>query len=913
MSKPEFYFEIDGSEVQATGDGGAYTRAGVTISRGFADENDSLKPGLANFTLKNHDLRYNGDNPMSPYFNKFGQATPFRIAAYRYPTIKGLWTPPSVAGGATTPDSVALSITGDIDLRAESPVYQTDYYYVTKAGSYALRSVGGFLQFQWVRTSSTLTRTSTAAIPAGHTAFRATLDVDNGASGHTVVFYTAANWGDPWVQLGASVVTATTTSIDNSTGSAFLGGTTGTAGPLCVKRAEIRSGIGGSVVASPNPAGQADGTTSWADAQGNTWTVDADSRIGSGVSQTRFVGELSQARHERDTSDTDHYVVAEVSGITQRLSQGGGSKVRTALESWVPTRTAASFKAEGYWPLNEGNGAVAGRSRLGGADMVFTRPANPLGRFGNGDIRLPWLEDGVAMYTGDRMQGIVNMVAPSATAWEFDFIYACRDGADVTVNLYTAAKQIWRIYIKPSTGEIGFSAPGGGAVLASDLDIDLFDGVGKLVQFRVWPDGSVPTTANAYIVVSTNYEGEGSFGTNDIIDDGFSIGVPLQPVSRLEWFEFEHIGSADKPFALSHVAAFSALDTVSIYTIEVPAAGNILEQADARMTRVCGEKSVPFTTETSYTTALMGAQKPTDLLAIMDECAKADMGLLFETRDALSLKYRPLAELHNDAAVLTLDYSAKQVAPPFEPVRDDQRVHNVVTAKREDGGEVTVEQTAGRYATSAIGEYDTSVTLNLRSDNQLGDAAGWQVHLGTWDEPRAPTVTVVLDAVSDSLADAVLAVDIGDRIDITNAQALGIYDTVSLLVLGYTETWDSKVHTITFNCVPQRPYRVLQLDTAGLCKLNSGTSTTAGAFTSGTSTSMSVATTGTELWATSGATPFNIKVAGAVLTVTAVSGASSPQTFTVTATPVNGVNKVIPVGSQVKLERPATLAYAKNP
>ena len=69
-------------------------------------------------------------------------------------------------------------------------------------------SSGGFLQLQWVRTSATITRTSTAAIPAGHTAFRATLDVDNGAAGHTVVFYTAANWGDPWVQLGATVVTA---------------------------------------------------------------------------------------------------------------------------------------------------------------------------------------------------------------------------------------------------------------------------------------------------------------------------------------------------------------------------------------------------------------------------------------------------------------------------------------------------------------------------------------------------------------------------------------------------------------------------------------------------------------------------------------------------------------------------------
>jgi hypothetical protein len=917
MAPPQFFFEIDGAEVEAVDDGGVYTRDGVTITRGYADENSNLRPGRASFTLKNHDLHYTGDNPMSPYHGKFGQGTPWRLAAFRYPTVKGLWTPPSTAGGATTPDSVALSITGDIDLRAAAPVHQVGYYLVTKAGSYALMvDSTNHVALQWIASfPTTITRTSTATVPAGHTAYRATLDVNNGAAGHTVTFYTAAAWGDAWVQLGSTVVTAGTTSIVNSTEAAFTAGTTGTAGPMCITHAEILSGISGTVVASPDYTVQTDGDDAFADAQGNTWTVDADSYIGSGISQTRFVGEMSEAKHLRDASDTDHYVRTEVSGITQRLSQGGGAKLATALETWIPQRTAASFKAEGYWPLNEGLGAVAGRSRLGGADMVFTSPTNPIGRFGSGDVRLPWLDNGITMFAGDTMRGIVNMASGSATAWEFDFIYACQDGADTVVNMYTASKKVWHIYFRPSINDIGFIGPDGIEHGTATWDFDPFDGVGKLVQFRVWPNAGVPTTAQAFLVISTNYEGEGAFGTNDIIDDGLQAGNPLTAVSQLEWFEFEHIGTAERPFVLSHVAAFSALDLTSIYTIEVPAAGNILEQADARMTRVTDEKDVPFTTESSYVTALMGAQKPTDFLSIMDECATADAGLLFESRDALSLRYRPLAELHNDDAVLTLDYAGSQVAPPFEPVRDDQMVRNAVTAKRTDGGEATFEQTVGRYSVSdpvdgGVGRYDSTVTVNVRSDNQLGNVAGWAVHLGTWDEPRTPTVTVIPDELSDELADAVFAVDVGDRIDITNLSALGIYDTVSLLVLGYTETWDSAVQRITFNCVPQRPYRVVRLDTAGMGKLDS-LGTTLNEDLDTTETSVEVAVSDAGLWSTT-ATPITITVGGEVMTVTNVTGASSPQTFTVTRS-VNGVVKTHSTGDLVQLERAATLAHAQNP
>lgn len=50
-----------------------------------------------------------------------------------------------------------------------------------------------------------------------------------------------------------------------------------------------------------------------------------------------------------------------------------------------------------------------------------------------------------------------------------------------------------------------------------------------------------------------------------------------------------------------------------------------------------------------------------------------------------------------------------------------------------------------------------------------------------------------------------------------------------------------------------------------------------------------------------------IVVAGVVLRVTAITGSSSPQTFTVDATPLNGVVKTIPAGEAVQVHQPMNI------
>jgi len=239
-------------------------------------------------------------------------------------------------------------------------------------------------------------------------------------------------------------------------------------------------------------------------------------------------------------------------------------------------------------------------------------------------------------------------------------------------------------------------------------------------------------------------------------------------------------------------------------------------------------------------------------------------------------------------------------------------VRNDVTVRRQDGAEARYEQTLGRLAVDQVGRYDTSVTANLATDSQIGDHAAWLVHLGTADDPRV-AITVDLSRTDlAALLGTLRLLDVGDRIDLTGLEADGIYDDLKLLVLGYRERLNRNEHVISFVCAPATPYEILELDAASpLAKLDS-TGTTLNEDLTTTETAVDVAVSDAGLWTTSGAqVPFDIMAGGERMTVTAISGASSPQTFTVTRS-VNGVVKTHSTGASVRLERPATLAYVKG-
>lgn len=203
----------------------------------------------------------------------------------------------------------ADAITGDIDIRAY--VAMTDWTpsatqeivtrYVTSGNQRSWRlavNSTGNLVFIWSTTGSgTLTRTSTSPVGASDgTALwvRVTLDVDNGAAGHTVTFYTSSD-GVSWSALGSPVVTAGVSSIFNGSAPTAVGSyDAGTgAGRLVGKVAavQVRDGIGGTAVLDARFDAQAEGAAAFTDAAGRSWSVTSPASIAA-VANTVFPGVL---------------------------------------------------------------------------------------------------------------------------------------------------------------------------------------------------------------------------------------------------------------------------------------------------------------------------------------------------------------------------------------------------------------------------------------------------------------------------------------------------------------------------------------------------------------------------------------------------------------------------------------------
>lgn len=252
---------------------------------------------------------------------------------------------------------------------------------------------------------------------------------------------------------------------------------------------------------------------------------------------------------------------------------------------------------------------------------------------------------------------------------------------------------------------------------------------------------------------------------------------------------------------------------------------------------------------------------------------------------------------------------------PFEPVEDDQRTRNVVTVTRDGAGSAQVADEDGPMGTAAIGVYDEGVTLSLYNDDAAWQQAGWRVNLGTVDEPRWPTIGCDLHdswwiARPDVVRD-LLTLNVGDRLAVTDLPDWLPPFPVDAIVQAVTETITTEPgdvlrfgrHSVELTCSPAAPFDTLAYDRGDLWE--NDTSTLAADVTAG-ATTLSVAFAAGPYWSHADG-DFEIVVGGEVMTVTAVSGTSSPQSFTVTRG-VNTAGLAHSAGDAVALYHPARWA-----
>jgi hypothetical protein len=171
---------------------------------------------------------------------------------------------PGVASNfLSVPDEAALDITGDIDIRAQVALddwtpsaTQLILSKLNNTGDQRSYTVNirttGVVRLSWSTDGAgTVNADSTVAPTVADGAalwVRATLDVDNGASGYDVKFFTSSD-GVTWTQLGTTVTGVGVTSIFASTTAVRLGqdfGSTVMAGKFY--RAQVLNGIDGTTV-----------------------------------------------------------------------------------------------------------------------------------------------------------------------------------------------------------------------------------------------------------------------------------------------------------------------------------------------------------------------------------------------------------------------------------------------------------------------------------------------------------------------------------------------------------------------------------------------------------------------------------------------------------------------------------------
>lgn len=891
---------LSGNWINVTTD--IYARDGITITRGRRDETSTAEPSACSLTINNRSGNYSPRNPTGIYYGIIGRNTPIRVSV----ELASDTFTRTVASGWGTSDTGQTYTLGGVT----GTISATDLSVSGGSGKISI-PVANALR------DATMSYISMRDVEVAYTVTLTVPSITGAAIAALVNFrYSGTNYAFAWVVFNTDG-TISLGIIDNAPFTnvyplTVIPGLTYSSGTGYRVRAQAEGSTFRAKVwaASGNEpyAWQATGRSTspltpgpiniqgWV-FTGNTNTLPVVMSIDNIVVRSvRFTGEVSSWPQRWDVSGSDAYAPVVAAGITRRLRQGT-SPVSSTLYTLL---TTSSLPPVAYWPCEDGERS----SRLASA---FGDPAMTM--YGASKL---------ASYSGFPCSGPVPTV--EAATWVGN------------VPPYTSTGNIQLRYL--------MHMPTGGIVV-DGLISQLFTAGSahhweikyagsSLIYLQCW------TVSNTLLFTSINYvidnlEGSNFETTLELTQNGGNVDWAIDATPFFGVSPNRHTGTlAGATIGRATrvvISPFAQLVNTAIGHVRVqkellaPNSATTLlsytqESALNRIIRLCTSHGISLSHMDGYIISeLVGPQHVDSLLTLITEAADADQGTLYEPRGDIGLAYRTLGSLYLQASTVDLDYTFGQIAPPLEPVDDDQGTRNDVTATRTDGSSARAELITGRMSTldpasGGVGRYDTQVTVNVASDDQLPDIAGWLMHLGTVDETRYPTVTVnlaspavALDAVTSQ---SMLDLSIDDRFTISNPKTGQTPNQITQLARGYSERLNVFEHSVAINSAPENPYETIVLDVASV-KVDGNASSLASGVTT-TATSLSVATTDGVMWTTSaGQWPFSIGISGERMTVTAVSGASSPQTFTVIRS-INGVVKTHSAGEAVRLFFPATLS-----
>jgi hypothetical protein len=719
-----------------------------------------------------------------------------------------------------------LDIAGDIDVRVEFEL-EKDLINLTDGGRRArlahkssgadgweweLYAAGGVVvsNFSWKDSAGTAKNSTTeatgAALPLDflheHRALRVTLDVNNGASGHTVTWYTSTTIGGTWTALGSPVVVAGTTSIKTNDARLRVGGNPGDGThiplPGKVYAFELRNGIAGTVVANPAFNAQAAGATGFTDGAGRVWTIGTGGRITNML--WRFHGELASLPVRWNVDGSDVTAPVEAAGIFRRLRQG-----TRGLESAIRRAMYRASNLVQYWPLEEESDGTIARfgPAVGEASFVITGGtpntaavgvfacSSPLPTLDTASItvdvdtytsatsawQVRWLQNIPTTFTGDNLRYL--RVETTDMTWEVEY----RDDSGGQLQVH-ALRGLSTVY---SSGWIAFAATG-----------------------QAWR--MTLSVAQAGSTVDVVLLGQAQGGAAGGITDTAAVTGAAGLVNRIKINGAGNVPS----WAFGHVTLQSAVTSSTELATELNAYNG--ERAATRIQRLLLEEGIPYRIEGNPAdTESMGPQRPATLMSLLQECADTDLGILHESRETTAVGYRTRASMLDQPVIIDLDYAAGEVAESPELDRDDQDFANDVTVRNRAGNTARAVLDDGSPLSVSeppvgAGRYDTTYLVNAQ-DNRLPALAASRLALTTVDEPRVSRLALALHhnemVANSALTSAIFDASLGDRVQVSNnlTVALGTA-TIDQLMQGTRDRIGSFSHRIDMFTTPSSPWFV---------------------------------------------------------------------------------------------------------
>lgn len=858
-----------------------YDRDQVRIRHGISSEGTTPEPSKCQLTLDNRDGRFCPRNPTGAYYGSIGRNTPLRVSvpfgeSYMFLDQNNSQT-------ATTPDAAVLDITGDIDIRLDltphswrmNQALAAKYDLTGDNRSWAFYiNDDGDLNLIWSPDGTLAARIfseATEPVPftSGRHAVRVTLDVNNGAGGHTATFYTADTIAGPFTQLGDPVITAGVTSIFSGNAELEVGSAVDiTAGAYFGKyhKFELYSGIAGTLVANPDFRIQPAGTVFFNDttAAPRAWTAfgEIDDR------DYRFNGEVSAWPQKWDISGRDVYVPVEAAGVLRRLGQGQSPLNSTMYRGILGD---SSTPPVAYWPCEDASDSTRIASAIeGGFPMVidFGQPSYAAFTSFKCSKPIPTFTDSqwtgkVGAFTGTTTQQVRFLLYMETGNNEERIFTAYTSGTGVTA---TGIKKVALFY--STGGSLDLRVYDDEDTLITSSGAIAFAIDGKLLRMSIQLTQSGADTIFTMVSLEVG-QTSGSF------DDTTAAGRSFGRITGVGTNAGGNV--TDTTAAIGHISVHNEITSIFDLAQELNAYSG--ETAVARLIRLSGENDVHFNwIGIADESEAMGPQLPKNLTDLLNECAESDLGVFFEPRDEFGLRYRTRTNLYNLDPIIALTYHADhELAEPLDPVDDDSYTRNDITMSRVDGSSARAVLETGTLSVlsppNGVGRYDDAPPVNLEDDTRLADQAGWRLLLGTVDEARYPNIAMNLrhPTLDDGTMHInALAVDMGERITVDDPPTGYPPDDISLLAIGYSELLSGFVHTVNVNCKPEAPYRIGVLDNDTLGRADTEGSVLREALTT-TETDVDVTITSGPPWVVDPAEfPFDILVGGEVMAVTAI-------------------------------------------